>query len=158
MKILIVYYSRGGNTRTVAQALAQAVGGDIEPIVDMEKRSGFTGFVRSGYEALFSKLTRIGEMRYDPAAYDLVVVGSPVWAGRPSTPSISFLKKYQAQIQRLALFVTHADAENQYEQVLRAMEHAAGKKSVGWLSLPSAQIRNLNNSKIIRFANELNRL
>jgi flavodoxin len=34
MKSLVVYYSRSGNTRFVAEKISQKIGGDIEEIID----------------------------------------------------------------------------------------------------------------------------
>ena len=59
MKVLVVYYSRTGNTRFVAEAVAQSLKADIEEIRDRKNRMGIFGFLRCGYEAIFKKLTDI---------------------------------------------------------------------------------------------------
>ena len=38
-KVLVVYYSRTGATRRLAEALAKALQADIEPIIDRKNRS-----------------------------------------------------------------------------------------------------------------------
>ena len=38
MKSLVVYYSRSGNTRFVAEQISQEIGGDIEEIIDKKKK------------------------------------------------------------------------------------------------------------------------
>jgi flavodoxin len=43
-KVLVVYYSRTGATRTLAEALAKALQADIEPIIDRKNRSGIFGY------------------------------------------------------------------------------------------------------------------
>jgi len=48
MKILVVFYSRTGATRTVAQKIADLVKGDLEEIKDTRNRAGILGFLRSG--------------------------------------------------------------------------------------------------------------
>lgn len=158
MKILVVYYSRSGVTRLVAENIAKTIGADVEEIEDRENRRGVSGFLRCGYEAMFNKLTKIGELKADVSAYDLVVVGSPIWAGRLAPPATTFLKKYQAQVRSLALFLTHADEHNRYDNVLTFMEKAAGQKSVRSLSLTSSAAKMAGNGDVIRFANELNKL
>ena len=56
MKVLVVYYSRTGNTRFVAEAIAQSLEADIEEIKDGKNRMGVFGFLRRGYEAIFKNL------------------------------------------------------------------------------------------------------
>ena len=53
MRVLVVYYSRTGNTRFVAEAVAQSLEADIEEIKDGKNRMGIFGFLRCGYEAIF---------------------------------------------------------------------------------------------------------
>ena len=43
MKILNVYYSRTGNTKTVTEFLANQLDADIEEIVDKKARTGVVG-------------------------------------------------------------------------------------------------------------------
>jgi len=41
LKSLVVYYSRTGNTRFVAEKIAKEIGADFEEIVDKKKRYKF---------------------------------------------------------------------------------------------------------------------
>jgi len=43
LKSLVVYYSRTGNARFVAETIAAEIGADVEEVVDMKKRSGPLG-------------------------------------------------------------------------------------------------------------------
>ena len=45
MKVLVVYYSRTGNTKFVAEAIAQSLEADIEEIKDGKNRMGVFGFL-----------------------------------------------------------------------------------------------------------------
>lgn len=157
MRILIVYYSKTGVTRLVAEKIAETVGAPLEEITEEGGRSGVAGQLRSVYQVLFNQFTRIGDLGRDPADYDLVVVGTPVWAGRASTPVTTFLKKYQSSIKRLAVFLTHG-TEKSYPGVVRFMEQAAGAKCERSLSVEAGAVRRANDSEILRFANELNKL
>ena len=50
-RILVVYYSRTGRTRAVGEALAQALGCEMEEIVEPRGRTGIFGSLRSAVEA-----------------------------------------------------------------------------------------------------------
>lgn len=91
MRVLVAFYSRTGNTRRVAEAIAERLKADMEEIRDVGSRSGVPGFFRSGYEALAGKLPEIQQVYRRPDEYDLVLIGSPVWVGRPSSPIRSYL-------------------------------------------------------------------
>ena len=104
--ILVVYYSRTGTTRKVAEYITKQLGADMEEIIDMKKRSGIWGFLIGGRDALRKKETEINEIKKDPSKYDLVIAGSPMWAGN-ITPAIrTYLNKYKTDIKSVAFFVT----------------------------------------------------
>lgn len=106
MKTLVAYYSRTGNCRKIAQALAEGLGADIEEIIDTKDRSGAIGWMLAGKDATFKSTTEIGPVGKDPAGYDLVVIGTPVWAFT-MTPAIrTYLTKYGKAIKKAAFFCT----------------------------------------------------
>ena len=57
--ILIVYYSRTGVTRRVAEQIARRVGADAVAIRDVRSRDGVLGYVRSAMEAMHGTLPEI---------------------------------------------------------------------------------------------------
>jgi flavodoxin len=81
MKTLIVYYSRTGTTKKVAEALAVKLGADLEALVDKTDRRGAAGYMLAGRDVLFKHPTVIEPVKYDPAQYELLVVLTPVWVG-----------------------------------------------------------------------------
>jgi hypothetical protein len=48
MKTLVVYYSRTGNAKFVAETAAKELGADVEEIVDRKSRAGPLGWVSAG--------------------------------------------------------------------------------------------------------------
>jgi len=107
VKILVVYYSRTNNTKLVAEVIAQSLEADIEEIKDEKNRMGVFGFLRCGYESIFKKLTDIKVSRKNPEKYDLIIVGSPVWAGRLSSPVRTYLHLYGCKFKNVSFFVTY---------------------------------------------------
>ncbi len=106
MKSLVVYYSRSGNARFVAETIAAEIGADIEEIIDLKKRSGLLGFLGGGSDARRGKETKISSTTKSPADYDLIVVGTPVWAGRPTPAITTYLKKNDLSGKKVAVFFT----------------------------------------------------
>ncbi len=106
MNILVAYYSRTGTTSRVARELATSLGADIGEIQDTANRSGPIGYLRSGFQAVSNKQAVIRPFGHSCAGYDIVVIGTPVWAGRMSSPARAFMLKYGSQIRSAALFCT----------------------------------------------------
>jgi len=106
MKTLVAYYSRTGVTRKAAQAIAEKLEADVEEIIDRKKRAGVLGFLSGGWDAFRRKTLPIEPTQHDPAEYDLVIVGTPVWANT-ATPAVrSYLKEHAGGIFRAAFFCT----------------------------------------------------
>ena len=125
MRILVVYYSRGGNSRAVAEEIARALGGaDLEEIRDTVDRRGFRGYLRSGRDAMRHATTVLVSPGRDVRGYDEVVVGTPVWAGNVSTPTRTWLVAHAGELRRVALFLTYGGAWA--ERVLTQMTQLAG--------------------------------
>ena len=72
MKVLIVYDSLHGNTEKIAMAIAEAITGDV-------------------------KVLRVGEVNpLELESINLLIVGSPVHAGRPTPATKEFLNRIPA--------------------------------------------------------------
>jgi flavodoxin len=103
-KILIVYYSRTGTTRRIAESLRTLLNCDIEEITEAKSRAGAFGRARSVLEAMFKRAAAIVPTKKDPASYDLVVIGTPVWAWSISSPVRAYLEGNQSRLPATAFF------------------------------------------------------
>jgi flavodoxin len=107
MKTLVVYYSRTGKTRFVAEKVASELKADIEEVVDLKSRSGRFGFLKAGYDATRGNETEIGETQKSPSDFDLIVVGTPVWNSRPASAISTYLKRNDFAGKKVAVFCTN---------------------------------------------------
>ena len=82
--ILCVYYSRTGRTEALMQEIAQELGCELVKLEDGVSRTGFIGWLRSGMQAMARKIPPVQkpETKLPLSEYDLVIIGTPVWAGR----------------------------------------------------------------------------
>lgn len=113
MKSLVVFYSRTGNARFVAQTIAAEIGSDLEEIIDLKKRNGLIGFLGGGFDARLGKETKIGPTQKSPVDYDLIVVGTPIWAGRPTPAITTYLKKTDLSGKKVAVFLVQGGKKPQ---------------------------------------------
>ena len=130
-RILIVYFSRGSNTRRVAEHLAVDLRADLEEIVDKASRSGVFGYQRSGFQAFFRRLAPIAPPAHDPGAYDLVVVATPIWDMSLSSLVRSYLRRHRSALPIVAFFCTCGGVGS--ERVFRQMTEESGREPVARL-------------------------
>src|SRR5665213_1966161 len=105
-RILVVYYSRTGRTRQIAEAIAGRLGADIECVQDLVNRSGVWGYLRSLQEALKQRVIHTEKPVNDPSGYDLVILGTPVWAHSLCSPMRSYITEQKAKFGAFAVFCT----------------------------------------------------
>ena len=138
-RALAVYYSRTGNTRTVAQAIAELMKCDIEEVIDTKSRRGPLGFVAAGKDAHFKKLTAIQQTEKDPASYGVLVIGTPVWAGTMSCAVRTYISQQKARLPEVAFFLTTGGSGA--KGTFRRMADLCGKKPLAQLALKAKQVR-----------------
>jgi flavodoxin len=107
--ILVVYFSRSGNTRKIANLIHQEVGGtihEIQPevpypnsynaVVDQAEKE-----IQAGYKpVLKSTLDHV-------ESYDTIFVGSPNWWDTIAPPVATFLSAYDLSGKTIVPFCTH---------------------------------------------------
>ena len=108
-KTLIVYFSWGGNTRTVANHIHDFIGGDIVEVETLVP-----------YPDTYEEVTQIapGELEndYRPELktkvenmdeYDTLIVGTPIWGSHLTPAMKSFLASYDLSRKSISPFCTH---------------------------------------------------
>jgi menaquinone-dependent protoporphyrinogen IX oxidase len=141
MKTLIVFYSRTGTTKIVAEALAKELAADVEELKDGDgiDYSGSIGWLKAGRSAFMKVETKLRERRYDPKNYDLVVIGSPTWAGLCPPAIRSYIKKYKHDFRDVAIFNTQGSSRRQ--RTLDDLKAQLGREPRAELFLPTKEVR-----------------
>jgi flavodoxin len=144
MKTLIVFFSRTGTTRKVAEIIAEKMGSDIEEIKDTIDRSGVKGYLKSGRDAMKKRLTKLEPLEKNPADYDLVIIGTPIWGWNMSVPIRTFVTEQKNNLKQVAFFCTMDGSgdEKAFEEMAEILE----KKSLGALALKTKDVATGNFS------------
>ncbi len=112
-KVLVVYFSRSGNTRYAAETFAKACGG--ARLVEIKAAKPYA----AEYNACCDEAKpecRAGTLRpiqkiadLDVAAYDVVLVGTPNWWGTMAPPVRTWVSENAATLKTktVCLFQTH---------------------------------------------------
>lgn len=95
-KTIVVYYSRKGSNKYLAQKIAKSLGCDIEEI-----RPRLNVFLLY----LMNMHLGIKPLKYEINEYEKVILCGPIWMGKFIPPLRSFVKKYDSKISKL-IFVT----------------------------------------------------
>lgn len=126
MKNLVVYYSRSSNTETVAQEISKAVNGDIKKIQLVKD----INFGWSAFTALLGLKGKIKKIDFNVKDYDNIFIGSPVWAGKSSTPINAFLSEVDFTGKNVFVFITQADGKapnSVYDSITDRIRAKGGK-------------------------------
>lgn len=156
-KVLVVFYSRGGNTRRVAHAIAEELHADVEELFDRRDRRGIRGYVRACRDAWRQRETSLEVPRHDPRSYDLVVAGSPVWCWSLTPAMRTYLACHRRGLAEVAFFLTHGGTAR--ERVLAQMTQVAGRLPLRTLAVREKELTDTGWIDRSRgFARELGRL
>ena len=107
-KVLVIYYSRSGNTKQIADYIREKTNADVirletvrtypsnyDEMLDTAKEEQRNG----GRPELKNKDINIAD-------YDTIFLGYPIWWGEIATPVYTFLDEYDLSGKKIAPFVT----------------------------------------------------
>jgi flavodoxin len=111
MKKLVVYYSLSGNTEKVAETIARELKADICRVEEVKKRSKFLQYILGGFAAGRDKSCEIKPIDIDVHDYDLILLGSPVWAAKPVPAINAFIYGTEFKKKKVIAFFTMGGSE-----------------------------------------------
>lgn len=88
MKSVIIFHSHSGITRGVAEKIGERLGGDMIEVTPEKEYSSLMVVPKGCYRAMKGLSDKVRPDTIDVSGYDLVIIASPVWAGKP-TPVIN---------------------------------------------------------------------
>ncbi|MDY3984602.1 flavodoxin family protein [Dysosmobacter sp.] len=121
--VLCMYYSRTGNTKKAMLEIAAELGAETVELRDAVERSGWQGWLRCGLDAMKKTTGPLShyETERPLSEYRLVILGTPVWAGRCSSVMRTFLKEHGGELERVAYVLTRS-SENRHQEVWDQMD------------------------------------
>ncbi|MDR2655978.1 MAG: hypothetical protein LBC56_07960 [Oscillospiraceae bacterium] len=90
MKTIVIFYSYTGHAKALAQKAAEKESADIAEIRDLRRPSKFRAFALGCFAAVRGKSWPIQPLGTDLAAYDRLILFSPIWAGN-TPPAVNAL-------------------------------------------------------------------
>ena len=105
-KPLVVFYSRTGKTKIVANALAQHLSCDSKEIKSTEHRDGILGAITCVLDQLLDRDDTHLPYNKDLSANNPVIIATPIWLGKLSSPIRTFIKQAGLKNKEVYLFLT----------------------------------------------------
>jgi len=132
-KILILYYSRTGNTRACCEVLQKALGANLMEIKDCKSRSGGWGFFTGAIGSMFNVHTSIEPAHPDLSGYRNIIIASPIWTGTLSTAIRTLIDENRWDGKNVVLLTTTNAAEKEkYIEKSRARVAQRGARVLGY--------------------------
>lgn len=132
MKMLVVYYSLEGNTKFVAEKIAEQTGAEM---LCLEPKKAYpdgkvTKYFWGGRSAIMGEAPKLKPYNVELSAYEMIVLGTPVWASTFTPPLRSFLENHKEELKekKVAFFACSAggNAEKCFENLRREMGISEG--------------------------------
>lgn len=114
------------------------MGAEVEEIIDRTHRQGILGYLRSGNEAWFGRRAPIERPSMDPAAFDLVLIGTPVWRVSLASPVRTYLHDYAPRIRQAGFFCTMGGFGS--ARVFRQMQQLCGRAPLATFARTERQL------------------
>ena len=130
MKTAIVYYSMHGNVRYVSEKVAKELGADLIELVPVKAYpdKGAMQFIWGGSAVTFKKKPELEPYTFNASDYDLVIIGTPVWASNFTPPLRTFFENNDLTGKKIAVIATSAGGDS--SKCLEAVKAAAKADSL----------------------------
>ena len=86
----VVYFSRSGNSKRVAEQISTKLGFELIALEDQMNWNGFLGYMKAGYYTIKNKPVPM-TLSSQPSDTSNLIVVSPLWAGGPAQVVRQFL-------------------------------------------------------------------
>jgi flavodoxin len=106
-KPVILYYSRSGKTRFVANVLTDQLSFETEEIKSQAVRDGFLGILTCVLDQFLDRDAQIEQLKKDIRGCNPVIIASPIWIGRLSSPARTCIKQEWMKGKDVYVFLTY---------------------------------------------------
>jgi flavodoxin len=122
MKTLVVYFSYSGNCALVADVIKGSLNADALELklTDERERKGLAKYVWGGKQVFSHARPPLKPYRADWEQYDLIVIGSPVWAGTFAPALATFFDETKIAGKKIALFCCHKGGQGRFFDRVKA--------------------------------------
>ena len=151
---VIVYVTRDGHSRALAEELGRLVGAPAAEIGDEVKRRGFFGYMRSGFQAAARKATPIRDPGVELSRAKRVVLVQPVWASAVCPPLRTWLRAHRPELAGKRIGLVASEKGSPPEKLKLAYETEFGDLAA-FACLRKSEAGAAKSAALAAFAREL---
>ena len=143
MKTLIAYYSQSGQTKRMAEVIAEKLSADLYEIIPARTYNDdmWKAWDEAQVERQEDKYPELKGEIPDISGYETILIGTGIWGYTMANPVTSFIRKMDFAGKKMSAFWTFYDHDEKADEDFRGC--LKGAKYVKGLPLP----RSLTSSK-----------
>lgn len=143
VRACVIYYSYSGITRGIAEGIRNASGCDLIEIRTKTPYSSFTAYTTGVLRSRKGACDQIEPEEIDVSGYDLLIIGTPVWAWKPSPAINAAVRALKGCEGRSAvIFATCCNQPGEALPLLRKALEERGVTVVAGISLNAEDTKN----------------
>jgi DNA-binding transcriptional ArsR family regulator len=128
VRACVIFYSYSGITRRVAEGIRNASGCDLIEVRTTEPYTSFSAYTKGVLRSRKMACDPIEPATIDVSGYDLLIVGTPVWAWKPSPAINAAVKALRGCEGKMAVIFT--TCSNQPGEALPLLSSALADRGV----------------------------
>ncbi|MDD4939292.1 MAG: NAD(P)H-dependent oxidoreductase [Candidatus Omnitrophica bacterium] len=151
MKSVIIYYSYSGNTQKAAEALSVYLKseGSQADLIELKCLDEEKSFLLQCRRAFQHKMGQLQPVNFDLSVFDLICLGTPVWAFGPAPALNTYLDKCSGvEGKEVVLFTTYGSGMGN-ERCLDYMQGILSTKGAKKFKRFSIQQFKINNQEFV---------
>lgn len=138
MRTLIAYYSQSGQTKRMAEMIAEKTGADLYEIVPARKYNDdmWKAWDEAQVERAENKYPELAGKMPDLSGYDMILIGGASWGYTLANPVTSFVRQMDFTGKKVSAFWTFYDHDEKWNADCKAEVETRGGSYVNGLPLP----------------------
>jgi flavodoxin len=158
MKSTVIYYSLDGNTKHVAEKIAKELSADIIPLIPTKEypTGKVSKYFWGGKSVVFKEKPKLESYPFDGKNYDLILLGTPIWAGTFVPPFRTFFQENKLAGKKVGLFAccSGGSADKCFSQMKQEIPDSTVLTTLRLID-PFDNRKQENNEEIIKFCSKL---
>lgn len=126
MPNLVVYFSRKGYTKKLAEEMAKRTHADLYEVKTKERIKGILGFWWCGRFGMHRWEMPIETVTLNLESYDTVIICSPIWVFTVCAPILAFLKQASGRVKKVEYVLVHFSNPRKYPNTIKKMDQILG--------------------------------